>query len=555
MNARFRLSAALTASLLAGCATGPGRPSAPLQEVLKEAFGSADPCSNNSRNVAALVGAMGGLLIGDAIGNGKAGARVAGAGLGGMFGALVGADIDRRRCELAMVAKASNLEIQVVGISGNGMVQPTTDEKAVTAGLSVTVFGNEGQFPSGSFTPTSQAVRGFSSLAATYQVTAEKETNKAQLTGSRSRRMRLLLVGHTDDTGSSQFNADLSEQRARAIAAIFLQYGFVQDQIFYQGAGEVFPLAENSTEAGRARNRRVEIIDLSDEETFAKFLAERRPNFANYRFETSAGAYPGNPKLPARAPAQANASGAVSGPATNVTGVPNVTSTPRVASVPRSASGSLPQTTRPAGARQALPSAPKPSASAIDNLDLGGQPANGHYRSIDIGKSVQSPSASFISSANAAAEVGVGSCALDRARVSNRIKSLSTGAAIRTSAFLPGAAGASWSGKANGHLVGLTNVSVLREGTQPATRPTLFIWKDYVDGLASSPDLKTIGDVNAYQGDKAMLYRVFLNDGPVRCLDMVIPHASPGRAPLSNIVYLRSSAVYQADFSPTIARQ
>jgi hypothetical protein len=97
-------------------------------------------------------------------------------------------------------------------------------------------------------------------------------------------------------------------------------------------------------------------------------------------------------------------------------------------------------------------------------------------------------------------------------------------------------------------------VAVLRDGGQPGSRPTLYIWKNYVDGSHAKPDVKTSGDVNAYQGDKALLYRVFPTDGPVRCIDMVIPNRTPNTAPASSFVYARAKTLYQAEFSPTITR-
>jgi hypothetical protein len=66
--------------------------------------------------------------------------------------------------------------------------------------------------------------------------------------------------------------------------------------------------------------------------------------------------------------------------------------------------------------------------------------------------------------------------------------------------------------------------------------------------------MQTSADVNAYQGDKALLYRVFPAKGPVRCIDLVIPKGAASTAPGSNIVYLHNSADYQTDFSPAITR-
>ena len=202
----------------------------------------------------------------------------------------------------------------------------------------------------------------------------------------------------------------------------------------------------------------------------------------------------------------------------------------------------------PASAAKPLP------VQALANLDLGGKLANGQFRSADIGKTEHASSFSIISAAYAADESPVGSCATDRPRISRGVKSLGSGKVFKTSEYLPGTAAASWGGKVNGHMVGMSNVSVLRDGGQPASRPDFYIWKNHVEGSKAAPDQKTNPEVNAYLGDKALLYRVFLTEGPVRCLDLVIPKGAAGTAPNSNIVYEHNSALYQADFSPTIIR-
>ena len=70
----------------------------------------------------------------------------------------------------------------------------------------------------------------------------------------------LMLTGHTDDTGSEAYNLELSEKRANAVKDEFELY--LQDEnieVMADGAGESTPVADNSTEEGRAENRRVEV--------------------------------------------------------------------------------------------------------------------------------------------------------------------------------------------------------------------------------------------------------------------------------------------------------
>jgi len=68
----------------------------------------------------------------------------------------------------------------------------------------------------------------------------------------------LILTGHTDSTGSADYNQSLSEQRAAAVKAYILErYGIASARISTEGRGESEPLASNDDEAGRAANRRV----------------------------------------------------------------------------------------------------------------------------------------------------------------------------------------------------------------------------------------------------------------------------------------------------------
>jgi outer membrane protein OmpA-like peptidoglycan-associated protein len=67
------------------------------------------------------------------------------------------------------------------------------------------------------------------------------------------------IVGHTDSTGSDALNDRLSVQRADSARQYLAARGVHPDRIVIAGRGEREPIADNSTEAGRARNRRVEI--------------------------------------------------------------------------------------------------------------------------------------------------------------------------------------------------------------------------------------------------------------------------------------------------------
>ena len=67
------------------------------------------------------------------------------------------------------------------------------------------------------------------------------------------------VAGHTDSSGSDQYNQALSERRAQAVAGYLSSHGVKTQRLITIGAGETHPMASNDTEAGRAQNRRVEL--------------------------------------------------------------------------------------------------------------------------------------------------------------------------------------------------------------------------------------------------------------------------------------------------------
>lgn len=70
----------------------------------------------------------------------------------------------------------------------------------------------------------------------------------------------IAIVGHTDSIGSEMFNLRLSISRAEAVQAYLAGQGVPLNNLSADGHGETEPIADNATEEGRARNRRVELI-------------------------------------------------------------------------------------------------------------------------------------------------------------------------------------------------------------------------------------------------------------------------------------------------------
>jgi len=67
------------------------------------------------------------------------------------------------------------------------------------------------------------------------------------------------VAGHTDSTGSDQYNQQLSQRRASAVASYLGSHGVDNQRLLPVGAGESYPIASNDSESGRAANRRVEM--------------------------------------------------------------------------------------------------------------------------------------------------------------------------------------------------------------------------------------------------------------------------------------------------------
>jgi outer membrane protein OmpA-like peptidoglycan-associated protein len=82
------------------------------------------------------------------------------------------------------------------------------------------------------------------------------------------------IEGHTDSTGSDEFNQELSQERARSVQAALMQRGVSGSQISAVGKGEGFPVASNDNVAGRQQNRRVELI-FTDEQSRQRMATDQ----------------------------------------------------------------------------------------------------------------------------------------------------------------------------------------------------------------------------------------------------------------------------------------
>jgi OOP family OmpA-OmpF porin len=74
--------------------------------------------------------------------------------------------------------------------------------------------------------------------------------------------LKVSIQGHTDNTGSAAANKTLSENRAKAVMNALIAKGIAQSRLSSKGWGQEKPVADNATDEGKAKNRRVEIVKI-----------------------------------------------------------------------------------------------------------------------------------------------------------------------------------------------------------------------------------------------------------------------------------------------------
>ena len=74
--------------------------------------------------------------------------------------------------------------------------------------------------------------------------------------------LKISIEGHTDSTGTAVRNKTLSQQRAESVVSALVKAGIDAKRLSAKGWGQDNPIADNKTEEGRAKNRRVEIVKM-----------------------------------------------------------------------------------------------------------------------------------------------------------------------------------------------------------------------------------------------------------------------------------------------------
>jgi len=199
-------------------------------------------CNTSNTAKGTAIGGGGGAAVGAGIGallgGGKGAAWGAGIGavVGGAAGALIGNKMDKQKKELEMIKDA-----QVETVNNGQAIKVTFDSGIL-------------------FATNSSTLNQTSKTALTQFSNSLKQNPDTDVQ----------IFGHTDSSGNDQINIPLSKARAASVQDFLLGQGITYSRMMAEGLGSSQPVADNSTSAGKAQNRRVEIFILPN----AKMIQE-----------------------------------------------------------------------------------------------------------------------------------------------------------------------------------------------------------------------------------------------------------------------------------------
>jgi outer membrane protein OmpA-like peptidoglycan-associated protein len=184
-------------------------------------------CALSNKAKGAIIGTTAGATAGAVVGNqtgSTARGAIIGAVVGGAAGTIIGARMDRQAEELALAVPGATITRV-----GEGMV---------------VTFDSGLLYDTDSDRLRPEAAANLRNLA----VSLKKYTDTD-----------LLIVGHTDATGTNEYNQALSTRRATAASSFLTTEGIPSTRLRTTGMGETDAIATNDTEAGRQTNRRIEV--------------------------------------------------------------------------------------------------------------------------------------------------------------------------------------------------------------------------------------------------------------------------------------------------------
>lgn len=190
-------------------------------------------CARNAQR-GAVIGGAGGAVVGGVIGaasGSTAKGAIIGAAVGGAAGAIIGDQMDRRAAEIRQDIPGAKVERV-----GEGIL--VTFDTGLLFGLDSAVVRPAAQ----------ENLRNLADNLGKYPDTD------------------LLIVGHTDSTGTESYNLALSKRRAMAVSDYLSAQGVARTRLRMDGRGELEPVASNDSDDGRQQNRRVEVAIYANEQ-------------------------------------------------------------------------------------------------------------------------------------------------------------------------------------------------------------------------------------------------------------------------------------------------
>ena len=194
---------------------------------------TTDPYTGETKTTSATYGALIGAGAGAAVGmiSGRDAKQrrqraLIGAGVGALAGGAVGAYMDKQEDELRKVMRDSGVTVTRKG-----------DDIILNMPGNITFRTDSADLNSQFY----KVLDGVAQVAKKYDKTI------------------IEVAGHTDSTGTAEYNKGLSQRRANSVADYLVTRGVIQARIMTAAGGEDHPIANNTTEQGRAANRRVEV--------------------------------------------------------------------------------------------------------------------------------------------------------------------------------------------------------------------------------------------------------------------------------------------------------
>lgn len=209
-------------------------------------FGCDATKNASNKQKGAVIGSTGGAVIGGVVGNNTGEGNTAlGAIIGGVVGGAAGAYIGDR-----MDKQAQEIEQEI----------PGAEVERVGEGINVTFDESSGvYFDTDKYNINSRSRETLQKLADIFKEYPDSN---------------ILVEGHTDNTGSESYNLTLSKNRAQAVTGYLVDQGLNSSRFDTKWFGESQPKYDNDTREGRAKNRRVELAIVANEELIEE--AERQ---------------------------------------------------------------------------------------------------------------------------------------------------------------------------------------------------------------------------------------------------------------------------------------